>query len=403
VPGVAATVLIAYFAGLELVGAAYLAHEATRRRGASRARLAVAALATAGVAAAVLVVAGGAVVPDLAAVTGAAAEAVALLAALAYRAAFLPPARLRRLWQATEAANYTQRLMGAPATEATVDLWARFVAAADAITGATSFVLLSAPDGASSLSIVDTAAGSERPIGYPTGAFGQVHQAMHAGGGPIPDGLIRADVVRRTGASFLSGVALSDSAVLVVASRHARLFGEDDLTLLAGMGGQTAMLVDRRTLLADQETLSDQLAATVSALEAASAAKSDFLASMSHELRTPLNAIIGFSDLMRAETPVAEQVTVPLEWVEHIHRSGQHLLGLINDVLDLAKVEAGRLELVPEPVDLGQAVAESVAGLRPLADRKGLRLQSDVPSVSISVVHGRLRENVVNLRGSPIT
>ena len=194
-PGLAATLLIAYFAGLEFVGAGYLGLEARRRRGASRARLAVAALATTGVAVAVLVVAGGAVVSDLAAVTGAAAETVALLAALAYGAAFLPPARLRRLWQATEAADYTRRLMAAPATEPTADLWARFVAAADAITGGTSFVLVSRPDGTSDVTVGETALGESTPSRYPTGAFAIVHRALGALGGPIPDGPIRADLV----------------------------------------------------------------------------------------------------------------------------------------------------------------------------------------------------------------
>ena len=66
---------------------------------------------------------------------------------------------------------------------------------------------------------------------------------------------------------------------------------------------------------------------------------------MSHELRTPLNAIIGFSDLMRLEEPDGDRRRVPAEWVDHIHTSGRHLLGLINDILDLAKVEAGRLDL----------------------------------------------------------
>ena len=109
---------------------------------------------------------------------------------------------------------------------------------------------------------------------------------------------------------------------------------------------------------------------TIAALEAASAAKSDFLASMSHELRTPLNAIIGFSSLMASLDEVDGALPVPREWVEHIRSGGDHLLSLINDVLDLAKVEAGRLELAVEAVDVGHAIAASVAGLRPLADRK---------------------------------
>ena len=85
----------------------------------------------------------------------------------------------------------------------------------------------------------------------------------------------------------------------------------------------------------------------IEALRSAGEAKSDFLASMSHELRTPLSAILGFSDLMRTEPSVDGNVTVPLEWVEHMHLGGEHLVSLINDVLDLAKIEAGRLDLRP--------------------------------------------------------
>ena len=103
-------------------------------------------------------------------------------------------------------------------------------------------------------------------------------------------------------------------------------------------------------MLAAQRRLAAELSASVEALTRASQAKSDFLANMSHELRTPLNAIIGFSDLMRLEEPDGDRRRVPAEWIEHIHTSGRHLLGLINDILDLSKVEAGRLDLRLEPL-----------------------------------------------------
>jgi CheY-like chemotaxis protein/anti-sigma regulatory factor (Ser/Thr protein kinase) len=140
----------------------------------------------------------------------------------------------------------------------------------------------------------------------------------------------------------------------------------------------------------------------VAALRAANQAKSDFLASMSHELRTPLNAIIGFSELMREEPQVDGAMTVPPEWVEHIHRSGQHLLGLINDVLDLSKIEAGRIDLLLEPVDIGQAVGDAVAGVRALADRKQLRLRSVSEHVVVEVDRGRLRQILYNLLSNAI-
>jgi len=124
---------------------------------------------------------------------------------------------------------------------------------------------------------------------------------------------------------------------------------------------------------------------------------------MSHELRTPLNAIIGFSDLMRAEQPDGDRRSVPAEWVDHVHNSGRHLLGLINDILDLAKVEAGRLELNAEPIPLATAMGEVLTTRRPLTDRKGLQVQLDVPPDA--AVHAdplRLRQILDNLLSNAI-
>ena len=83
--------------------------------------------------------------------------------------------------------------------------------------------------------------------------------------------------------------------------------------------------------------------------------------------------------------------------MEHIHRSGQHLLGLINDVLDLAKVEAGRLDLSLERIELASVIGESIAGLRPLADRKSITLQATIEPLPIDVDRGRLRQILYNL------
>ena len=108
-------------------------------------------------------------------------------------------------------------------------------------------------------------------------------------------------------------------------------------------------------------------------LERASNAKDRFLATMSHELRTPLNAILGFTGilLMRLPGPLTEKQERQLQ---HVQASGQHLLSLINDLLDLAKIESGRVDLARDPVD-AEAVAEAVgATLRPMAQERGLTL-----------------------------
>jgi CheY-like chemotaxis protein len=123
---------------------------------------------------------------------------------------------------------------------------------------------------------------------------------------------------------------------------------------------------------------------------------------MSHEFRTPLSAIIGFSELMTTEPRDGDRVAVPTEWVEHIQRGGQHLLALVNDVLDLSRVEAGRLDLKPEPVDVGRAVTEAVSGLRPLADRKHLDVVVDARSMNVIADRGRFRQILYNLISNAI-
>lgn len=120
---------------------------------------------------------------------------------------------------------------------------------------------------------------------------------------------------------------------------------------------------DMLTLREDKNSLIEQLTAAKFEsdkarlrAEAASQAKSEFLANMSHELRTPLNAILGFSDIMKGEVFGSLGSTQYLEYSGHIHTSGQHLLGLINDILDLAKIEAGRFSVRSVELNMREAV-----------------------------------------------
>jgi len=114
--------------------------------------------------------------------------------------------------------------------------------------------------------------------------------------------------------------------------------------------------------------------------ESASRAKSEFLAAMSHDLRTPLNAIMGFSDMMRAETygPLGSEHYV--RYVDDIHNSGAHLVSLINDILDLSKIEAGKYELYDEPLSVSSTINTSIRQLEIMAETNSLSLSHDIPT-----------------------
>src|SRR5262249_21498155 len=112
--------------------------------------------------------------------------------------------------------------------------------------------------------------------------------------------------------------------------------------------------------------------------ETADRAKSAFLANMSHELRTPLNAIIGYSEMLQEEAEEIGRGDFVAD-LQKVNAAGRHLLALINDVLDLSKIEAGRMELYLESFELPRMVADVVSVVRPLVDKKANRLEVDCP------------------------
>ena len=133
--------------------------------------------------------------------------------------------------------------------------------------------------------------------------------------------------------------------------------------------GTVSMIAD----VTDEVQSAEELRTAREAAEAASAAKSEFLSSMSHELRTPLNAILGFAQLLERDRkrPLDERQQ---ERVQHVLRGGEHLLRLIDDVLDLARIEAGRITVSPEQVDAVVVVDEVIATLEPMAARSGVTI-----------------------------
>jgi PAS domain S-box-containing protein len=130
--------------------------------------------------------------------------------------------------------------------------------------------------------------------------------------------------------------------------------------------------------------------------------KDQFLSTMSHELRTPLNAVVGFSDLLTEEHygPLNDRQK---RYVNHIKTGGKHLLSLINDILDLSKIEAGRLQLAIESVPIKSSFADVIDIMRPLADKKSQTLvQHGSPDVSVRADSTRFKQVLMNLLGNAI-
>jgi len=134
----------------------------------------------------------------------------------------------------------------------------------------------------------------------------------------------------------------------------------------------------------------------------ASKFKDQFLSTMSHELRTPLNAVLGFSDLL-ADERYGTLNDRQRRYVDHIHTGGTHLLKLITDILDLSKIEAGRMEIAPEDVNIASAFAEVLSALQPLADKKSQCLTKDVvPRLYVRADMTRFKQILMNLVGNAI-
>jgi len=130
--------------------------------------------------------------------------------------------------------------------------------------------------------------------------------------------------------------------------------------------------------------------------------KDQFLSTMSHELRTPLNAVLGFSDLLADERygPLNDRQQ---RYVSHIHSGGKHLLKLISDILDLSKIEAGRMELAREDVTVASAFAEVISTLYPLAEKKSQELLQQVePNIQVHADAMRFKQVLMNLAGNAI-
>jgi signal transduction histidine kinase len=178
---------------------------------------------------------------------------------------------------------------------------------------------------------------------------------------------------------------------LVIRRKQPGKFPEGTIQLLQTFAAQSVLAIQNARLFREIEDKSRQL-------QVASENKSQFVSSMSHELRTPLNAIIGLTEMMvkNAARFGTEKAQEPLQ---RVNRAGTHLLGLINQVLDLSKIEAGKLELNPQTVQLAPLINEVIGTAGQLAEQNKNRLVVDAPENlgALTVDPMRLRQILLNL------
>ncbi|HEV8311729.1 MAG TPA: GAF domain-containing protein [Burkholderiaceae bacterium] len=215
----------------------------------------------------------------------------------------------------------------------------------------------------------------------------------------VPDGL--RHVARQFGENYSLAVApmiWEDRAIgsIMVGRRQLQPFSEKELTLLKTFADQAVIAIQNARLFHEIQDKSRQL-------EVADRHKSEFLANMSHELRTPLNAIIGFSEVL-LERIFGELNDKQADYLRDIHESGRHLLNLINDILDLSKIEAGRMELDVQSFDAGAALANAMTLVRERAQRHGiaLTLQADPQIGEIRADERKFKQILLNLLSNAV-
>ncbi len=167
---------------------------------------------------------------------------------------------------------------------------------------------------------------------------------------------------------------------------------QQQLELTLDEDGSPALMSGAMLDVTDRNRIEENLRAATLAAETANRAKSQFLANMSHELRTPLNAIIGYSELLSEDASERGDMATQ-EDLDRINTAGRHLLSLVNDVLDLSKIEAGKAELAIEDFEIEPVVDEVVSTVNPLIDSNGNRL-----SVDCHAEAGRMRSDPRKLR-----
>jgi len=184
--------------------------------------------------------------------------------------------------------------------------------------------------------------------------------------------------------------------VIFVGREFVGPFSEKEVALLKTFADQAVIAIQNARLFREIQEKSAQL-------EVANRHKSEFLANMSHELRTPLNAIIGFSEVL-GERYFGELTGKQDEYVKDIHSSGRHLLSLINDILDLSKIEAGRMELDLADFDLKSALENALTLVKERAQRHGIALKVEI-AAALGTIHAderKFKQIMLNLLSNAV-
>ena len=380
---VALLVALGYWTGVSLITVVRLWRAGGGQPGVARRRMRLMAAATAVLAAAVISAIQLGDVPVMELV----AHLLALASAVGFGLGLSPPRSLRLTWRHTEEEEL-QRAMVALLGAGTADEVAgHLLPPAVRILGAGGAALV--------------------------GSDGRV-AASH---GRAPEvGTSLGEVEHDTGTGEHEVASLGEQAgqLVVWTSAYTPFFGREERGLFQSMAATAGLALERAALLADEraqraelEKASEQAQVARREAEgaradadAANLAKSEFLSRMSHELRTPLNAVLGFGQLLE----VSDLDEEDRDSVHHILKAGRHLLALIDDVLDLSRVEAGTLTISPEPVHAGELVTDSIALVRPLATPRSIQITTDAGACEDYVVadRQRCRQVLVNLLSNAV-
>jgi signal transduction histidine kinase/CheY-like chemotaxis protein len=306
---------------------------------------------------------------------------VLLIAPLLY-VSFSPPAWLRREWRASEEEglrNFMEELLLSEDRDALTN---RALEWASRLVGGAAAALFD-------------------PAGKPRYSSGLGQQQIDELSGQaegLPQGVHRVflDGSDHTVIVLpISGLA-GAGKLIVLAGPFSPEFGSDEMTRVQQFMSAFVTALDRRHLIVQLEESNVRL-------QEANKHKSVFLANMSHELRTPLNAIIGFSELLTDAPEDQFDAASRKRFQEQILTSGRHLLGLINDILDLSKVEAGQMELRLQTVAVGEVVDQVVRIVEPLITKKSIRLEAEIAGAGdVSADPGKLKQMILNLVSNAI-